>query len=598
MPPKSRRKIEDLDDGRFHGSDALAVSLIRKWAWGGLSAADVQEFSLAAKQSGADSAEIRKLASIGSFGVNKQNCHRDLIRYVCPSTACVPEPTAIQVPYFDNKGSSDVALLCEMQCILPLDWIDTMASSPETKDLFQLDFCPREDLQRFWMSQDLERNPKFKNHPILEKEDASKGIPVTFHSDGAQFQDRGSLTILSIAPLLSKAAPVDKNLLVAVCPKDCCVPGPQGTWASIWQWVVWSMTWLFRGVHPNADPFGKVFEKDTYRGKKAGKPILPQGMFIFLWAFPADMEFLMNDLGLPRHAAEYPCGWCQGNKSDVPYNDFRLAALWKNTVPKSPPTDHVIMQIPGMTVWHFALDMLHVMELGGTSQMIGNVLFYIVYMLMTDVTRTAACNRIWSEILELYEELEVHHDHRLKELHLKNFYDTKAPWTNFPCCHFMKAAEVKGLIKPVLRLAERYCDMSDDEGKHVVLAMRNLSVFYDALSSAPMTPDESHRKKLNDSMTKFLLHYSYLGKLAFDQRRQMYSFVPKIHYMAHLAQQAMFLNPKYVTCYSGEDYVGQISQLGHTCLYGTVGWKLSVPLFGKYRIAMYLRFTWHIDIYL
>ena len=140
--------------------------------------------------------------------------------------------------------------------------------------------------------------------------------------------------------------------------------------------------------------------------------------------------------------------------------------------------------------------------------------------------------------------------------------------------------------------------MSDDEGKHVVLAMSNLSVFYDALSSAPMTPDESHRKKLNDSMTKFLLHYSYLGKLAFDQRRQMYSFVPKIHYMAHLAQQAMFLNPKYVTCYSGEDYVGKISQLGHTCLYGTVGWKLSVPLFGKYRIAMYLRFTWHINIYL
>ena len=597
MPPKSRRRLIELDDGAFIGSDPLAVSLIRKWAWGGLSAADVQEFALAAKQSGADSDEIRKLASFGSFGTCKQNCHRDLMRYVCPRITCVPESTAVQVPYYDNKGSSDVALLCEMECILPLDWIDVMANSPETKELFLHDFCPSEDLQMFWMSQDVEHDPKFKHHPILEK-DSSKGIPLTFHSDGAQFQDRGSLTILSMAPLLSKAAPVDKNLLIAACPKDCCVPGPEGTWACIWMWVVWSMTWLFRGVHPSVDPFGNVFETSSHRGKKAGKPILGRGLFCFLWAFLADMEFLMVDLGLPHHAAEFPCGWCQGNKSDVPYNDFRLAALWRNTVPKSPPTDHVIMQIPGMTVWHFALDMLHVMELGGTSQMIGNLLFYIVFMLWNNLTRTAACNRLWFEILDLYEEFDVPHDHRLKELHCKNFSDTKASWKTFPCCHFMKAAEVKGLIKPALRLAETYCDMSDDEGKHVVFAMRNLSAFYDELKSAPMAPNDEHKKRINDSMTKFLLHYSYLGKLAFNQNRQMYSFVPKIHYMAHLAQQAMFLNPKYATCYSGEDYVGKISQLGHTCLYGTVGWKLSVPLFGKYRIAMYLRFTFHIDIYL
>ena len=124
-------------------------------------------------------------------------------------------------------------------------------------------------------------------------------------------------------------------------------------------------------------------------------------------------------------------------------------------------------------------------------------------MLWNNLTRTAACNRPWSESLDLYEELDVPHDHRLKELHCKNFSDVKAQWTSFPCCHFMKAAEVKGLIKPALRLAETYRDMSDDEGKHVVVAMRNLSAFYDALKSAPMAPNDEHKKRINDSMTKF-----------------------------------------------------------------------------------------------
>lgn len=568
----------------------LATALLFRWGWGKLSANDVQDLAHCAKLAGLTDPEIDELAALGCSGHSPSHCHRDLVNKFCKNLSCVPEFSTITVPYIDNKGSNE-PVWGDMSIIFPHDWMSTLSNAPETADLFVDSFGCAKTLAKFWNEQNATDNPKLKNHPVLQVPGFRKKTrPVTMHADGAQFQDRGSLTTLSVAGLLDDSAPVDKNLLVAAVPKECCAPGPEGTWPTIWKHVVWSYVALFSGIHPFEDADGNKFDPDSSRGRLAGTAIMKDGGIAVLWAFLADLDYFQKDLGLAAHASHSPCFLCQGNKTTIPYNDFGINALWKNTSPTLPGTDHVIMRVPGMTLWHFALDMLHVLEYGGAAHAIANIFFQIVYGNLRRMPRADACAKLWLQLQLLYEEFNIPHDHQLREFALKNFTDPDRPNLTYPLMRFCKAAEIKGLVKPAARLAEMYNDGTADS-KHRVLMMANLAKVYSTIAEADMRLTSDQFNTLDGAMDRFLLHYSFLGKGAFDANLNLYSFVPKFHYMYHMIQQARFLNPRFVTCYSGEDYVGKVSQLGHTCLYGTASFRLSHAMFHKYRQAMYITFT-------
>jgi hypothetical protein len=61
----------------------LGLALLSKWAWGVLSATNVQELAHAAVLSGAEADDLVSLSSLGSYGQQPGNCHRDLVRKYC-----------------------------------------------------------------------------------------------------------------------------------------------------------------------------------------------------------------------------------------------------------------------------------------------------------------------------------------------------------------------------------------------------------------------------------------------------------------------------------------------------------------------------------
>ena len=67
--------------------------------------------------------------------------------------------------------------------------------------------------------------------------------------------------------------------------------------------------------------------------------------------------------------------------------------------------------------------------------------------------------------------------------------------------------------------------------------------------------------------------------------------VPKFHYGYHLIMLSKYFNPKLTRCYSGEDNVGRMSRLAHTCLPGLASFRITSSLMAKYRVAMTLRLT-------
>eukprot|EP00974_Lingulodinium_polyedra_P067416 6527055-Lingulodinium_polyedra.AAC.1 len=48
-------------------------------------------------------------------------------------------------------------------------------------------------------------------------------------------------------------------------------------------------------------------------------------------------------------------------------------------------------------------------------------------------------------------------------------------------------------------------------------------------------------------------------------------------------------NPRFAWCYSDEDYVGRLKQLGQACLRANGPLKVAGPILLRYRTVMYIR---------
>ena len=99
----------------------LGDLLLEWWAFGLLSAYNVQAIADAARQSGCHSPLVEKLASIGHYGVHP-NCHRDLMRSFQP-TVELPEPMTIETKLMDRTRRPPALVDVELPTLAPHETI-------------------------------------------------------------------------------------------------------------------------------------------------------------------------------------------------------------------------------------------------------------------------------------------------------------------------------------------------------------------------------------------------------------------------------------------------------------------------------------------
>lgn len=493
-----------------------------------------------------------------------------------------PEISVIGVPYMDSKGDGQPQQ-GDTSIIFPHDWFHLLATHPILQDEFS-EVYGTDKIEWFWNNQKAD-NPKMAGLADLLRADfKQKCIALTLHSDGAEFQDRDSLNTVSIGGQLYEGQVLDKHLMIASYPKSCCVPGPQGTWAVIWLWLLWSFRALLTGVHPCRDALGNMYDPDSPRGRLAGTSIM-NGYFAVLWSVLGDMSEFQDGYGLAHQASTKPCHLCQCNQDNC--KDFRPTAPWKNTQPTLPGSEHLIMGL--ITVWFFMIDMLHVFELGITAHAVGNLLFEIVYEQLPG-PRLTAFNRLWTRILDLYEELNVPQDNRMTNLALKNFTNPQRPNKQFPLMSKLKAAESRGLVEVSEQLAREY-NTGTAAHNHRQQVFENLAKLYSVFDKAGFFLSANEFAQASAAMEQFQLHYNWLAKKSFADELTKWNQVPKFHYAWHLVAASKFQNPKRTRCYGGEDFVGRISRLAHSVLGGTPAFRVAHNLFRKYVIAMHIRFS-------
>ena len=159
----------------------------------------------------------------------------------------------------------------------------------------------------------------------------------------------------------------------------------------------------------------------------------------------------------------------------------------------------------------------------------------------------------------------------------------------FPRLH-AKAAETKALLRPVAAALIHFQDQ--DRSKAPVLRamveVLELSFSIDDLvdsvegfkcTNAQATRLEGLVMEMNVAISKLCHHFHSQGVFLFN-------FVPKNHYMFHLAQLGRHMSPKLAWCYQGEDLMQKIKTLAQGSFRGTPPRKLGNKVLGKYLVGV------------
>ena len=99
-----------------------------------------------------------------------------------------------------------------------------------------------------------------------------------------------------------------------------------------------------------------------------------------------------------------------------------------------------------------------------------------------------------------------------------------------------------------------------------------------------MPPDMSADLKTNTD--EFLKAYTRAGNLADTQGLLLFSAVPKLHWMWHMAVRSAFLHPRRSACFIDEDFVKHMKQIAARCVSGTKQHLVPTKLLMKYRWGM------------
>ena len=105
------------------------------------------------------------------------------------------------------------------------------------------------------------------------------------------------------------------------------------------------------------------------------------------------------------------------------------------------------------------------------------------------------------------------------------------------------------------------------------------------------TKDNAHQFFL--ATESFLQLWTWLGKEADKVGELLFSAVPKLHWLWHMAHRARYLNPRRVATFIDEDFVKHIKKLAQACTAGTMLHNVPASVTDKYRWAFALESVEH-----
>ena len=255
----------------------LAAQLVEKWAWGAMSAPEVQLLASAALEDGLQHPDVAKLAKIGGSGKYPGNTHRDLLK-ICGKPTLAH---AIAEVYVRVKVSETMSQEILLKFLLPHKVFAGLYHSIPKAFIASVLGGNASKIGKFWS--ELKNHPNLLSRPALRgRADLDKVVPLGIHGDGVAYMQvrragGKSLEVLSWCSLLTQGPTRSSTflmfLLVKAVVKDS---GMSQTWPKVWKVLCWSLQALASGKWPMLDWDNKEFAQDSIDYKKRGKDTLWQ----------------------------------------------------------------------------------------------------------------------------------------------------------------------------------------------------------------------------------------------------------------------------------------------------------------------------------
>lgn len=156
-----------------------------------------------------------------------------------------------------------------------------------------------------------------------------------------------------------------------------------------------------------------------------------------------------------------------------------------------------------------------------------------------------------------------------------------------------RAAEIKGLGKPLLKVWEHYMNKALSMHNRIRLMLQlncDLDDQLDSHKGCYRLPLDAAAAHATTAFTMMSL-YQELGEELQEEGIRCFSVTIKHHVLCHCALNAKWLHPRLTYCFSGEDFMGVVQKLWANCTRGTAIHKCVGKFIEAYRLSTHLRWT-------
>ena len=529
----------------------LTASLKRDWANGTLSSPKVQEYAMGAMVQGATGTEA--MAKVGAHGKNPGHMMRALMSALGKPLETV-EITWVDLPV---KGSKHPI---SHPFILPHNLFG--AIQKERPDLWRASILHEShDLLDFWDK--VKDTPMVQEHPELPHKGFT--IPLGFHGDGVAVSKHDSLLTLSWNSLLSGSSvqTLDKRFVTTILKKSTLLDDGR-TMEKVWEVIGWSMNCLLRGREPREDYMGRPIKGGEIADGFRGALIQLRG----------DWEFFSDFFDVARwNNAENCCWLCKASAtpgSELRWTCWDADAPWRGTrrtheswleelraEGKEPPA--LFRTTIGLRLEAVMIDILHCVDQGAASHIIGNILWEVVRMNMWGTTIEQNTEALHSDIKAWYASIKDRSP--LQGKLIPERLRTSGQWPKLKA----KAACTRHLASYAVNVATRFNSGSPHDQRKLALA-KLLEQFYSIVASEDMFLSETAKRELPRMGRQMMGLYSALSIEAAGKHERLWKMTPKFHCFQHLMewQSVEVCNPRFYWVYADEDLMGHISEIAQS----------------------------------
>ena len=248
-------------------------------------------------------------------------------------------------------------------------------------------------------------------------------------------------------------------------------------------------------------------------------------------------------------------GWRRTRWTHESYMEFlRAAGLM------IPP---LLLLVVGFRLECIMVDVLHCVDQGVASHLIGNVLWHVATRLKKFGGATQG-----AQVANLHEHMKKWYKATKCKSQLQGKLTVErlrasGKWPKLKA----KAAATRHLAGYALSLALEFCCTTSQEDRAIVGVCQLLVQFYAILDSESQFLNPTAKMELPKLGQRLVGLYSFLAGAAAGQGDRMWKLSPKLHLFQHLCewQSVEFGNPRYYWTYSDEDLAGSMAEVSETC---------------------------------